>query len=384
MHSTSTPMQPGPAKRPSVLSPAIFLCSCLLAFGQPGNQPSRSFPDGRPHQYTEIPHEVLAFYYPWYGTPGRHGHWVHWKDVRPDRHDIGSSRHYPAKGAYDSYDPAIIDWQIDIARTNGVSGFICSWWGQHTFEDGALPVILDRADKQHFKISVYWETEPGKGRAQTEHAVSDLVYLLSQYGTNRAFLKVNGKPVIFVYGRVMSQVPLQSWRTIISRARARAGDFLLIADGYKPVYARLFDGVHTYNIAAAVAGKSPEALRAFIAPRYARDVKLARTHGCISCLTVIPGYDDTKIRKPGLKADRFDGQTYRTLWEEAIRAKPDWVLITSWNEWHEGSEIEPSFEDGTKYIDLTGDYAPGFLRSPAVGATDPSPPPGKSNTSRPQ
>jgi hypothetical protein len=49
------------------------------------------------------------------------------------------------------------------------------------------------------------------------------------------------------------------------------------------------------------------------------------------------------------------------LWEEAIRAQPDWVLLTSWNEWHEGSEIEPSWEDGDQYLRLTAKYAPGFL-----------------------
>jgi len=36
----------------------------------------------------------------------------------------------------------------------------------------------------------------------------------------------------------------------------------------------------------------------------------------------------------------------------AIKADPDWVLITSWNEWHEGSEIEPSWEDGDAYLKL--------------------------------
>ena len=84
--------------------------------------------------------------------------------------------------------------------------------------------------------------------------------------------------------------------------------------------------------------------------------------GSIACATVIPGYDDTKIRKPGLKADRLDGQVYRVLWDEAMKAKPDWVLITSWNEWHEGSEIEPSLEYSDQYLRLTGSYALRFRR----------------------
>ena len=208
---------------------------------------------------------MLAFYYPWYGTPERHGHWVHWDNVRADRHDIGSSRHYPARGAYDSYDPAIIDWHIDSARTNGVTGFISSWWGRNGYEDRVVPLLLESAARKNFKVSVYWETAPDRGSAQIERAIQDLVYLLARYGTNQAFLKVNGRPVIFVYGRVMGQVPLESWPAIINGARAKAGDFLLIADGYDANYGRLFDGVHTYNIAGFVAGKSPATLRPAIA-----------------------------------------------------------------------------------------------------------------------
>jgi glycoprotein endo-alpha-1,2-mannosidase len=160
----------------------------------------------------------------------------------------------------------------------------------------------------------------------------------------------------------MGQVPFAAWPEIISRAHAKAGDFLLICDGYNPRNTAVFDGLHTYNICSQVKGKSPDELRTWAAGHYARAVKIARDHGLISCVDVIPGYDDTKIRHPGLDVDRLDGQVYRTLWEEAIKASPDWVLITTWNEWHEGSEIEPSYEFGNKYLKLTDSYAPRFLK----------------------
>lgn len=300
------------------------------------------------------PHEVLAFYYTWYG-PARH-----WGKVDATHHDIEASLHYPVKGAYDSHDPVIIDWQINAAQTHGVTGFIATWWGQNTFEDQAVPLVLHCAEKRNFKVTVYWETAPGKGANQIKNAVNDLTYLLTRYGTNRAFLKVNGKPVIFVYGRVMGQVPFASWPEVIRQVRARAGDFLLIADGYSERNARIFDGLHTYNICDSVKGKTPDELHVWAATHYSNAVKLARENNRIACVTVIPGYDDTKIRHPGLKADRLDGATYRALWDEAIKAQPDWILLTSWNEWHEGSEIEPSLELGDKYLKLTGDAAARF------------------------
>jgi hypothetical protein len=310
---------------------------------------------------TKVPHEVLAFYYTWYGAPRQNGHALHWNRVDASKHDISDSTHYPTQGAYDSRDPQVIDRHIDQAKAHGLTGFIATWWGQGKYEDKAFSIVLGRAEEKNFKVTVYWETAPGKDQAQIEHAVDDLVYLVTRYGKSKAFLKVNGRPVIFVYGRVMGQVPAASWPAILREAHAKAGDFLLIADGYQEKYANLFDGVHEYNNCGSVKGKSPEALRAWAADHYNKAVSLARKHDRISCVTLIPGYDDTKIRKPGLKAERQKGEVYRVLWEEAIKARPDWVLITSWNEWHEGSEIEPSLEYGDKYLALTGEYARRFL-----------------------
>jgi hypothetical protein len=324
-----------------------------------------------------VPREVLAFYYTWYGRPERHGHWVHWGGENPAKHDIPESTHYPAQGAYDSHDPATIDGHIELAQAHGLTGFIATWWGQGTYDDRAFATLLARAGQKGFKVTVYWETAPGEGAAQIDHAVADLLFVLQRYGAAEAFLKVDGKPVVFVYGRVMDQVPLASWPAIIQRVRQQYGrDFLLIADGYNEAYARLFDGVHTYNICGWVQRKSADELRQASGAAFADAVRLARSHGRISCVTVIPGYDDTKIRKPGLKAERHGGQTYRVLWEEAQKADPDWVLITSWNEWHEGSEIEPSWEDGDQYVKLTSGHAQRFRATAARRVPVPGEPAG--------
>ncbi len=330
----------------------------------------------RTRTFRHVPRKVLAFYYTWYGRPERHGRWVHWRDVRPADHWIGSSTHYPLKGAYDSHDPDLIAWHIDLARKSGIDGFICTWWSRGGIHDKALAKVLDIAAKKNFAATIYWETVPGQGEAKVRRAISDLLYVLKTYGDHPAFLKLDGRPVVFVYGRVMGQVELDEWPEIISRVRQEWGkDFILVADGYREGFARLFDGVHTYNICRWVRGKSPEELARLSRKAFADAVALARRHGKISCITVIPGYDDTKIRKPGLKAERQGGRTYRVLWEQAIAADPDWVLITSWNEWHEGSEIEPSWEDGDKYLRITAEFAPRFKSTPFSRASVPPPTP---------
>ena len=42
------------------------------------------------------------------------------------------------------------------------------------------------------------------------------------------------------------------------------------------------------------------------------------------------------------------------MWRSAIRARADMVTITSYNEWHEGTQIEPSVEAGFGYMSYDG------------------------------
>lgn len=69
--------------------------------------------------------------------------------------------------------------------------------------------------------------------------------------------------------------------------------------------------------------------------------------------TVVPGYDDTEIRTPGQCLPRNNLTTYRKYWQNIHENDLDWVVITSFNEWHEGTEIEPSKEYEFTYLQET-------------------------------
>jgi hypothetical protein len=68
--------------------------------------------------------------------------------------------------------------------------------------------------------------------------------------------------------------------------------------------------------------------------------------------TIISGYDDRKIRLPGKYLDRGDGETYKAFWNDALEAGVEHVLVTSWNELHEGTEIEPTREYGFLFLHI--------------------------------
>ncbi|MBS7635039.1 glycoside hydrolase family 99-like domain-containing protein [Candidatus Bathyarchaeota archaeon] len=65
-------------------------------------------------------------------------------------------------------------------------------------------------------------------------------------------------------------------------------------------------------------------------------------------------------REPGLAYPRRSGSTYTETWEAVYESNADWVSICSWNEWHEGSEIEPSLEHGDLYLNITAKNASSF------------------------
>jgi glycoprotein endo-alpha-1,2-mannosidase len=314
----------------------------------------------------QVERRVMAFYYPWYGIasgPGGNGRTVHWGTIDAANKNISEATHYPALGAYDSHDPNIIEQHCLWAGAAHIDTFIVSWWGHGDYTDRAMPLILDACKRHGMKACIYYETVPTPKTADA--AAQDILRVLKKYGEHEAHLKVAGKPVVFVYGRAVGELGLTGWlqaRRLIDEGYQ--GGAVLIGDEFSYGSARVFDGVHTYNTAGSLANKSPDNVRTWAAGTYPSWVQLADQANVISTITVIPGYDDTKIRTPGLAVNRFDGELYRTQWEQAIAADPHWVLVTSFNEWHEGSEIEPSAQFGTKYIELTGDCAAKFKATP--------------------
>ncbi|HEU6447184.1 MAG TPA: glycoside hydrolase family 99-like domain-containing protein [Verrucomicrobiae bacterium] len=324
---------------------------------------------------------MLAFYYGWYGNSSDR---KSWGEVNTNKYETSQTARYPLNGPYSSHDPAIVDWQIDQAKSHGITGFVVSWWGtgpEASWHEESMQLLLDRAEKKNFKLSIYWEQAPDIGQGQIDRAIGEIAYVLKRYGQSSAFLKVDNKPVIFAYNRVnLFQVPVSSWPSIIEGIRQRAGDFVLIGDGQQSSSAYLFDGIHSYGLTGLpdtfgqkLTTEKLDAFRSWVASYYGDGVKIARQRNKISCLMVKPGDDARKAYKWNTQMDRLDGQTYRTLWEEAIKANPDWVIITSWNEWLEGTEIEPSRELGEKYLQITAEYSKRFLGSPPVRAPDPRP-----------
>jgi hypothetical protein len=81
-----------------------------------------------------------------------------------------------------------------------------------------------------------------------------------------------------------------------------------------------------------------------------------------------PGYNDTPV--PGRTTpirDRENGNFYRHSWRAAVAHRPQLVLLETWNEMHEGTEICETIETGTEYLDLTAEWVHKLKQGDAPG-----------------
>jgi len=300
--------------------------------------------------------KVLAFHYAWYGVPWGPGkQWQGWRDGAYNADKVFGGRrnvntvHYPLDGVYDSLDPSTINRQVMEAREAGLDGFIVSWWGFESYSHRVLEAMLDLAPKDF--LTIYYETamtfklrDLSREKA-VERIYSDLKGLLAKYSVKDQWVHVDGKPLLVLY--IVENYSIDEWLKIKGRLREDGFEPFFLGDTYNPEYLKVMDGLHTYNPIWIT-------LRGLSFTKVYCDISL-RTHeiGGVYASTVCPGYDDRKIREPGLFIAREDGHYYRICWEAAMECRADWALVTSWNEWFEGTEIEPSLEYGKDYIYLT-------------------------------
>ncbi|MBN1342573.1 MAG: DUF5010 domain-containing protein [Phycisphaerae bacterium] len=77
-----------------------------------------------------------------------------------------------------------------------------------------------------------------------------------------------------------------------------------------------------------------------------------------------PGYNDRAV--PGRTTpvrQRDDGGFYQASWHQAVKSARNIVIVETWNELHEGTDVCESREYGRKYIDLTARYARAFKQA---------------------
>jgi uncharacterized protein YraI len=245
-----------------------------------------------------------------------------------------------------------------------------SWYGPQEAGNQTetnFRTLLDVAQSKGFKAAVDLEvTSPFLGNVS---AVTEaLVTLLATHAQHRAYLRYQDKPVIFFWRQ--QQFSVDQWAAIRNQVDPNHATFWL-AEGTDLSYLAVFDGHHLYSIAWAASPADQLAKWGERVRSYATANGLNR----LWVATAMPGYDDTHLPRANTFAvPRRNGDYYRETWRAALASRPDLVIITSFNEWPEGTHLEPSVSYGNQYLDITRELVAGLRGSlPAAPASAPTP-----------
>lgn len=256
--------------------------------------------------------EVAIFYYPWYSTPLRDGRWAHWY-VEQEGAPVLSTPYFPSRGLYSSSNAKIVAAQMREIAAAGVDTVVVSWWGFDSPEHERLSLVAQAAKRQGLAVAVH--VEPYHARTPAR-AAEDIARLHMEGGHTDFYVYDGDRDPAADWASALA--PLDDVRifghtALVGRAKASG-----------------FDGLYTYDVVT------------WNGALFKRLCTQAHTAGLLCAPSVGPGYDARLATRHDVVRPRQQGVTYDRMWKTAIRADADLVTITSYNEWQEGTQIEPA------------------------------------------
>lgn len=311
---------------------------------------------------------VGAYYYPWYTDENFHN------DELERSHTLVyhlKPQQMPELGWYSQTHPEVISQHYKWAKYAGIDFFVTSYWGKDTQTDKATrEYMFDNPDRGDIKLAVFFEP-----KITLKDVAEQTDYLCDNYFKRPGYFRIDNKPVIFVYlTRVMNDANLTEYTGLIRKSAQDKGigKVYIVGDevfGYldrsSDKRVKLLDAITNYDVYGNLGefGASGQYVTTDNLNKWKSINKLwrARAHrvGSNFIPAVSPGFNDTAVRDghpPKSRKLNDDSAAFGTLFAGLLdRAKSladrKMIMVTSWNEWYEDSQIEPTIVAAETNID---------------------------------
>ena len=312
----------------------------------------------------------MAHYMPWYEcNPARKQWGWHWtmNHYQPDRivpnptgrlvsptRREAASHFYPLIGLYDSNDPDALECHVLLMKLSGIDGVIIDWYGPDALYDYAL---LDR-NTQHLikfikkaglRFCLMYEDQSVPNLIQAKrlveadvvaHGQRVLAAVQKRWFTDPAHLTTDNRPVFMVFGS--GYYKEEQWKQI-----------------FAPLPKQPYFFTESYRRPPAVGGFSwpqPGGGTKDALKEIAGFYQQAKTWDDF-VPAAFPRFKDIYVEAGVHKSwgtiEDNDGKTYRQTLEQALKSKADIIQLATWNDWGEGTMIEPSVEFGYRDLEAT-------------------------------
>ena len=294
--------------------------------------------------------KVYAHMMPWFETDktsldkGKWGwHWTMNASLNPALGEIASHYH-PLTGAYASGDATILDYQCLLMKYAGLEGVMVDWYGsdadnttaRHTSNTEAIFKAIQKAGMK--MAIVYEDNTVGSAADAVGKARDDMRYLASHFFGSDHYAKVDGKPLLLVFGPQALNTPKDWYRTFQILETPPA---LVVLNGH--IDKANGDGFENAIGEYLWVNATPDSWYATAKSRFQMVMGGA-----------MPGFKD--YYKQGGAGDGYTtyddegGALFDRQLNAAKNAGLQWLQISTWNDYGEGTIIEPTQEFGYRYL----------------------------------
>jgi len=331
---------------------------------------------------------VGAYYYPWQGDDFHGGNYL--------RKHLNQQ---PYLGEYDDSNPQVIAKHLEWSRQANIRLWITSWWGPNGREDKTTKdVILTHTDLlgSDHKVALFYETT-GRITKELDYSLEriepDIEYISTTYFDHPNYYRIDGRPVLFIYLPRKLEIS-GTMQDAISRIRSTATSqgynnlFLIGVHVWQhppssgttannvdfPPFSYL-DALTNYDVYGSMIGKSMYAGQDVVADYYEKQRQWkvqANNNDCGYIPAVTPGYNDRGIRLDAnhlplsrklTNNDDEEGSFFASQLEYATNlvdySTNNLLLVNSFNEWHEDTQIEPAVDATTTTNPKSQEYTNG-------------------------
>ena len=298
----------------------------------------------------KTPQLVLAHYMPWYTAKPFADHWGwHWTmnhfdpEMKTDGKREIASKYYPLIGPYDSGDPSVLEYHLLLMKLAGIDGVIVDWYGLTDYRDYATlhrntTRLLQQCERLKMKFVICYEdqTIPAlvKGKRisadkRVAHAVKEIDWLGKYWFKSGAYVKLDGKPVLLSFGH--AGLTGEEWSECLTRLDSPVA--------YFSQDIRREGAVGGFGWPAPNVGMKQ--VDRFLRQSDEWPARIPAT---------FPRFDD--IYKQAEVSEGYpilpdsNGRTLTDTLNKAILSTAPIIQVATWNDWGEGTQIEPSREHG--------------------------------------
>lgn len=301
------------------------------------------------------PMKVYAHYMPWFETPTSSADKIwgqHWTMANCNPNTLLengnrqiASNYYPIIGPYSSSDATVLNYHALLMKYSGIDGVMIDWYGTNDAKDYAAnkyntEQLVKAIERVGLTFAIVYEDQTlsvfDSQAAKTTQAQRDMRYLQSTFFNKTCYVKIDNKPLLMDFGPQQLQKPSE-WTTAFSVLTA------------KPTFVVLNGFSATAN-GNGQNNSQGEFLWVNANPNYSNATDFSIYIG-----GAMPGFNDY-YKKGGwgdgyTTYDSENGQLFDRQLKAAADANLKYLQISTWNDFGEGTTIEPTIEYGYQYLE---------------------------------